>query len=102
VTDSTTGAPVVAHVDFCTGLMGWVTGVDTNNLGQYVLDASCSESPDTGEWFFWLAVSAPGYKTKAINSESSVHVRITEELQTIDVQLEPEALSLKSPQVFRE
>ena len=89
VTDSINGSPVIARVDLCVGFGGWVTGVETNGQGQYILNCSTYQRPDTKASSFYLVISAEGYITKSISSSAEIHVRITEELQIIDVKLDP-------------
>jgi hypothetical protein len=43
----------------------------------------------------WLMIEATGYKIKSINYTDKNHVRLTEEWQIIDVQLEPESGGLR-------
>ena len=97
ITDSTNNSPVKALVELFF-LFGEITSKDTDNEGHYTID--CAKDWDTyyypvDERYLTLQIVATGYKTKGINSDAINHVRITEEWQIIDVQLEPESGGLR-------
>ena len=91
VTAADDGSPIAgASVHVGKFLSDQSTPVQTNNQGDYSLsfiDTACSES------FFLISASADGFRLLLIASSShddTIGVRCTEELQTIDFQLQRE------------
>jgi len=78
VTDATTNEPVMAQVDIVRGLMGWLTGTNTDATGRYTIE---SLAPwDGPQWK--VLVTAGGYEAQ------TKPVEFTEAWQTMDFQLE--------------
>ncbi len=96
VTDSTNNSSIYdAAVCFYIGLAPNAI-VHTDNEGQYSITYYESEWMTWwGEDFLKLLVYASGYKDQIISDENENHVRLTEEWQTIDIQLEPESGGLR-------
>ena len=86
VVDATSNNPVIAKVDICRGLMGWLTGTTTNDKGEYTIES-------VADWDFqlpyFLLVSAEGYITQRKDIE------FTEEWQIVDFQLERESTLIR-------
>jgi hypothetical protein len=96
ITDSTNNSPVVgAWVDLVElGILGdnIIASAKTNNEGYYTIDYTYAwdlVSGPVSDSYLALEIVATGYKTKYIKNNDINHVRITEEWQIIDVQLEP-------------
>ena len=78
VTDAATNEPVMAQVDIVRGLMGWLTGTNTDATGRYTVE---SLAPWDGPQYKVL-VTAEGYEAQ------TKPVEFTEAWQTMDFQLE--------------
>ncbi len=89
VTAADDGSPIAgASVQVSKFLSDQTTQVQTNNQGDYslsFLDTGCS--PERGLFFIWA--SADGFQLLFLGA-GKTSVRCTEELQTIDFQLERE------------
>ena len=90
VSDSTTGGPVAAFVALDI-LFGFISGANTNSEGHYTIESAVLRDEYWKESDLRLDVEATGYKSKSIVYKDENHVRLTEEWQTIDIQLEPES-----------
>lgn len=92
ITDSTNNSPVIgADLTLFNG-PGFIGGAITNNEGHYTIDCTYAwRTPPwpVGEDHLDLQIIATGYKTKYIYCTDKDHVRITDEWQIIDGQLEP-------------
>jgi hypothetical protein len=106
VTDKFDKSPVNATVDLFyiyTTVEGIVTSnvilqrTSTDDNGQYNIIYTYSQTGEITrtEENFYLAISASGYKTKKITHNDETHVQLTEEWQTIDIQLEPDLGEVK-------
>lgn len=95
IADSTNNSPVIAIFSLCIGFYGFITDAHTNNEGHYTIEYTYAWDttgfPFLAESNLWLRIEATGYKTKYIMNDDINHVRLTEEWQTIDVQLERES-----------
>jgi len=99
ITNSTNNSAVVgARITLCF-LFGTITSAQTNSERHYTIDYTYAWDTSyypVNERYLLLTIDATGYKQKVINSdrpEDINHVRITEDWQIIDVQLEPEPKS---------
>jgi len=94
ITSSTDNSPVVAHVTLSAGI-SVVGRAYTDNEGHYTIECTSPWNTYMRESSAWLMIEATGYKIKSINYTDKNHVRLTEEWQIIDVQLEPESGGLR-------
>jgi hypothetical protein len=95
ITESTNNSPVIgARANLGGGFYIWASA-NTNNEGHYTLEYTVSWDNSWGDDRLWFYIEATGYKTKWIEHTDINHVRITEEWQIIDVQLEPESGGLR-------
>jgi hypothetical protein len=88
VADASNNSPVSATV---TLYKNWLIlgSAQTDNKGQYVMDVGALWFANWTYTKLSLSFTATGYSGKGIDDSDPNHVRVTEEWQTIDVQLEP-------------
>ena len=95
VTDETDGSPVNNALVTFGILFGIKASTKTDAEGRYsiifVHVREIGRGIKTDEQFLWLRVTATGYEEKVITDEDENRVRLTEEWQTIDIQLEPDS-----------
>jgi hypothetical protein len=93
ITDSTNNSSVFSALVTLSNGYGLSRSANTNNEGHYTIEYTADWESDWDGSYLLLVIRATGYKTKGINYEDKNHVRLTEEWQIIDVQLEPESSS---------
>jgi hypothetical protein len=101
VTDATNNSPVQsASVNLCVGSTCKKTAY-SDDKGQYNISVILNWSNEWEESDLYLWIIATGYKDKEITYDDEKHVRLTDRLQIIDVQLEPDSGEVISRRNFK-
>lgn len=89
VTDIYTSRPLLgASVEFCSSWGGVIKGALTNEEGHYFIKYESYGECKTLKTF-WIVASKQGYMSQWIYGETEGGFYCTEEIQTVDIQLEP-------------